>query len=248
MARQRSRNTTPSSVPTAPTASLPPVETIQTEHLDLPFDLFRNLTYEDLVDQPASNAVIPDSKSLDGIIARLTRLQETIEKRGSFCDRGMRLLASNRRTRMDELAAERSREEERLRREAADDEERERKANKANKKKRKATENLAPQDTNTGQFRIIIFFYSWTHLVLGAGNLGDLHRCLTRILNISGHLPSTSYGSVNLPFARAIIPSSRVHQQRANTRQRLRILFTLTSRTCDTKCDGGRQAAQSRGE
>ena len=150
MARQRSRNTTPSSVP--PTASLPPIESAQTDYLDLTFDLFRNITYEDLVDQSASNAVIPDSKSLDGIITRLQRLQDTIEKRGTYCDRGMRLLAANRRTRMDEIAAERSREEERLRREAADEEERERKANKANKKKRKATENLAPQDSNIGRF------------------------------------------------------------------------------------------------
>lgn len=52
---------------------------------------------------------------------------------------------------MDEVAAERSREEERMRREAAEDEERARKANKANKKKRKAADTLAPQDANIGQ-------------------------------------------------------------------------------------------------
>src|SRR4051812_24861350 len=90
MARQRSRNTTPLS--TSPTASLPPVETVETEYLELKFDLFRNITYEDLVDPSASNAVIPDSKSLDGIVSRLQRLQDLVEKRGTFCDRGMRVL------------------------------------------------------------------------------------------------------------------------------------------------------------
>lgn len=141
----RSRNTTPSSL--APTASLPPIEIQDTETLELRFDVFRNLTYEDLVDPGASTALIPDSKALDGIVTRLQRLGESIEKRGNYCDRGMRLLAANRRTRMDEAAAEGRREDERRQREA-EDVERER---KANKKKRKATENLAPQGTKIGQ-------------------------------------------------------------------------------------------------
>jgi transcriptional adapter 3 len=141
----RSRNTTPSSLP--PAASLPPIETQETEILELRFDVFRNLTYEDLVDSGASTALIPDSRALDGIVTRLQRLGESIEKRGNYCDRGMRLLASSRRMRMDEMAAEGRREDERRQREA-EDEERER---KANKKKRKATESLAPQATNIGQ-------------------------------------------------------------------------------------------------
>lgn len=145
----RSRNTTPSSLP--PTASLPPIETQDTETLDLRFDVFRNLTYEDLVDSGATTAVIPDSKALDGIVARLQRLGESIEKRGNYCDRGMRLLAANRRTRMDEMAAEGRREDERRLREAEDEEREQRKANKANKKKRKATENLASSASNAGQ-------------------------------------------------------------------------------------------------
>lgn len=149
IARQRSRNTTPSSVP--PAASLPPIETKQTEYLDLNYESFRNITYEDIVDQNVSSSHMPESKSLDGIMTRFQRLNETLEKRSSFCDRGMRLLVTALRTRMDEVAAERSREEERLRREAAEDEERARKANKANKKKRKAADTLAPHDTNIGQ-------------------------------------------------------------------------------------------------
>ncbi|KAK3336683.1 histone acetyltransferases subunit 3-domain-containing protein [Cercophora scortea] len=139
----RSRNTTPSA-PVPAAANLPPIETVETETLELRFDVFRNLTFEDLVDPAASNTVTPDSKSLDGVLIRLQKLGEVVEKRGINCDRGMRLLAQNRRIRMDEVAAERGREEERLQKEA-DDEERER---KANKKKRKATESLAAQNNN----------------------------------------------------------------------------------------------------
>jgi len=150
MARQRSRNTTPSSV--SPGASLPHVEIIDTEHLELKFEVFRNISYEDLVDPGASNATIPDSKSLDGIVERLNRLQEIVEKRTNYCDRGMRLLAETRRNRVDEIAAETGRQEERARKER-DDEERER---RANKKKRKATENVALHDSNTGQLKLFI--------------------------------------------------------------------------------------------
>ncbi|KAK4129204.1 hypothetical protein N657DRAFT_60885 [Parathielavia appendiculata] len=136
--QQRSRNTTPGPAP--PSANLPPFETVETETIDLRFDVFRNLTFEDMVDPLASAALIPDSKSLDGILTRLQRLGDVIEKRGTYCDRGMRLLAQTRRQRIDELALERGREEERRQREANDGE-RER---KSNKKKRKGTDALAP--------------------------------------------------------------------------------------------------------
>lgn len=149
--QQRSRNTTPSAAPIV--ANLPPVDTVETETLELRFEVFRNLTYEDMVDPAASNTASPDSKSLDGLLNRLQRLGDIIEKRGTYCDRGMRLLAQNRRQRMDEMAAERGREEERRQREA-DDEERER---KANKKKRKATESLAAQSGSIGEFRLPLF-------------------------------------------------------------------------------------------
>lgn len=151
IARQRSRNTTPSTSSVPLQASLPPVENKQTEYLDLNYETFRNITYEDLVDQNASGSHMPESKSLDGIMTRFQRLQDTLEKRSTFCDRGMRLLVSALRARQDEAAAERSREEERQR---AEDDERARKANKANKankKKRKAADTLAPPDSNIGQ-------------------------------------------------------------------------------------------------
>lgn len=143
IARQRSRNTTPSSVP--PPASLPPIETKQTEYLDLNYDSFRNIAFEDIVDHNGSTSGMPDTRNIDGIMTRLQRLSEILERRHNFCDRGMRLMVPILRTRLDE---ERSREEERLRKEAADDDERARKANKANKKKRKAADTLAPNDNN----------------------------------------------------------------------------------------------------
>lgn len=146
IARQRSRNTTPSSVP--PPASLPPIETKQTEYLDLNYESFRNITFEDIVDHNGSTSGMPDTRNIDGIMTRLQRLSEILERRHNFCDRGMRLMVPILRTRLDE---ERSREEERLRKEAADDDERARKASKANKKKRKAADTLAPNDNNIGQ-------------------------------------------------------------------------------------------------
>lgn len=147
--RQRSRNTTPMSgpVPTHPSnASIPPVEPIETEFLDLKLESVRTLSYDDLVDPSASNAVIPDSKSLDGLITRLTKLNEIIERRGQWCDKGMRLVAMQRKNHVDDMATE-------DRGERAEEG-----AKKANKKKRKANDTLAPKDTNTGE--LLPFFVS----------------------------------------------------------------------------------------
>ncbi|KAJ0321753.1 hypothetical protein Brms1b_002452 [Colletotrichum noveboracense] len=134
--RQRSRNTTPSSV--VPSASLPPIEAVDTDYLELRVEQFRNLNYDDLVDQGASNAVIPDSKSLDGMIARLQRLQETIDRRSNFCDRGMRILASTRKQYINDVDEDAK--------EGVKAEGDSKKTGKTNKKKRKAADTLAPQD------------------------------------------------------------------------------------------------------
>lgn len=197
----RSRNTTPSSALPL-TANLPPIEVQETETLELKFDVFRDLTYEDLVDPGASSALIPDSKALDGIKARLERLAKIIDDRNSYCDRGMRLLAQSKRDRrMNEMAEEGRREDERIQREA--DEERER---KANKKKRKATESLAPQSSNAGQFIQL-------HLPFRA------HLALSRVSNPP---PIRTYLSVHLPQSP---PQYRPQVQRqlsfANTQPRL---------------------------
>ncbi|KAH7374993.1 histone acetyltransferase subunit 3 [Plectosphaerella cucumerina] len=129
--RQRSRNTTPSSVPTG--ASLPPIEAIDADYLALRVESFRNINFEDLVDQSTGAAQVPDSKSVDGIIARLNRLQEVIDRRTNFCDKAMRDLATQRKHHVDEPPE----------REARDDDQK-----RANKKKRKAADTLAPGDGN----------------------------------------------------------------------------------------------------
>ncbi|SPO02235.1 related to NGG1 - general transcriptional adaptor or co-activator [Cephalotrichum gorgonifer] len=130
--RQRSRNTTPSSV-AATTASLPPIETYDAEYLELRVERFRDLTNDDVVDQGVASVMMPDTKSLDGMVARLQRLANTIELRSNFYDKGMRILAMARKNHVEE-------EEEVVR---TDEEEREKK----NRKKRKAPDSLAPQDT-----------------------------------------------------------------------------------------------------
>lgn len=140
---KRSRNTTPmSSLPLPSSANIPPVDTIETEFLDLRLDSIRSITYDDLVDVSASNAVIPDSKSLDGLITRLGKLNEIIERRGTWCDKGMRLVAAQRKSHYDEMATA-SRGDD-TRREGEDSDRR------ANKKKRKGTDSLAPGDARTG--------------------------------------------------------------------------------------------------
>ncbi|KAI1498187.1 histone acetyltransferase subunit 3 [Biscogniauxia marginata] len=134
--RQRSRNTTPMSVPPS-SARIPSPEIIETEFLELKLEHMRPTTYDDLVDQSASNAVIPDSKSLDGLIARLSKLNEIIKRRENWCDKGMRLVAAHRKSHVDERREE-------SRREGGEEAEK-----RANKKKRKANDTLAPGDANT---------------------------------------------------------------------------------------------------
>lgn len=185
IARQRSRNTTPSSVP--PPASLPPIETKQTEYLDLNYDSFRNIAFEDIVDHNGSTSGMPDTRNIDGIMTRLQRLSEILERRHNFCDRGMRLMVPILRTRLDE---ERSREEERLRKEAADDDERARKANKANKKKRKAADTLAPSDNNIGQSCALCCFDLRISAVERALAFSFLIFCLPWLPDTASHLVS----------------------------------------------------------
>ncbi|CAK7198563.1 Transcriptional regulator [Sporothrix eucalyptigena] len=158
ISRQRSRNTTPSSVATAAaaaasvpataTASLPEITTSELQYLkELKFEVFENLTYDDLVDAGSgTGSNLPDYKSVDGIISRLKRLQGIADARAGSYDRGMRLLSQSRRARMDQAAADRSREEERLQREGGDEDHQRR----ANKKKRKAPSGGGDSQANDG--------------------------------------------------------------------------------------------------
>ncbi|KAL5625214.1 hypothetical protein BROUX41_005274 [Berkeleyomyces rouxiae] len=144
--RQRSRNTTPAAATPAPTANLPPVEAIDTEYLEMRVEHMRNINFDDIVDQSASTALVPDCKSLDGMMARLQKLQEIIERRSNFCDRGMRLLATARKNRSDDADAGAG-----AGATTADDRRDVSKADKRNKKKRKATDSVAAQEIKVEQ-------------------------------------------------------------------------------------------------
>lgn len=127
---KQSRNTTPAPVGTA---SLPQHEFYDPDFLSARIILFRNLTYDDLVDHSASNATVPDSKSLDGMIERLKNLTNIMEKRSAFYDRGMRYLADERKKRPDNYAGQDGEQE-----------------GKRPKHKRKKTDALAAPEVNTG--------------------------------------------------------------------------------------------------
>ncbi len=126
--RSRSRNTTPS-------VGVTRVE-METPYLEVRMKPFSICSYDEVVEQQSGSAV-PDSKSLDGLMERIQGLLKEVEARGSASDRGMRMLAGLRKSRLEEVEDERREEEqkERLRREAAEEEERARKASKMKKRK-----------------------------------------------------------------------------------------------------------------
>ncbi|KAI0198569.1 histone acetyltransferases subunit 3-domain-containing protein [Astrocystis sublimbata] len=109
---QRSRNTTPmsSSLPTsnsaaaaaaaaaASAASIPPVEPLESELLDIKYEHVRTIPHDDIIDQSTSNAVIPDSRTLDGLLWKLEKLHDLIERRGSWSDKAMRLIVTEKKT------------------------------------------------------------------------------------------------------------------------------------------------------
>lgn len=98
--QKQSRNSTPAP---AATSSLPPQEFYDPDYLNTRVILFANLTYDDLVDHGASNATVPDSKTVDAMLDKLKSLTNIMEKRSTFYDRGMRHLADERKNRPDDF-------------------------------------------------------------------------------------------------------------------------------------------------
>ncbi|OAA45857.1 Histone acetyltransferases subunit 3 [Beauveria brongniartii RCEF 3172] len=98
--QKQSRNSTPAP---AATSSLPPPEFYDPDYLNTRVILFANLNYDDLVDQGASNATVPDSKTVDAMLEKLKSLTNIMEKRSTFYDRGMRHLADERKNRPDDF-------------------------------------------------------------------------------------------------------------------------------------------------
>lgn len=98
--QKQSRNSTP--VPT-PASALPPQEFYDPDYLDTRVILFSNLSFDNLVDQSASSAPVPESRSVDAMLEKLKTLVNIMEKRSTFYDRGMRYLADERKKRPEDM-------------------------------------------------------------------------------------------------------------------------------------------------
>ncbi|KAH8174523.1 histone acetyltransferases subunit 3 domain-containing protein [Sarocladium implicatum] len=96
--QKQSRNTTPAP---APSSTLPPQENYDPDYLNTRVITFANLGFDDIVDQAASNAPVPESRSVNAMLEKLKSLSEIMEKRSTFYDRGMRFLADERKNRPD---------------------------------------------------------------------------------------------------------------------------------------------------
>ncbi|KAI1314212.1 histone acetyltransferases subunit 3-domain-containing protein [Xylaria venustula] len=150
---QRSRNTTPmSNLPTAASANttaaaaatvIPPVELLESQLFDVKYEHVRSILADDIFDQSTSSAAIPDSKTLDGLLSKLDKMHDVIERRGSWCDKAMRLIVAEKKGHhVSELQSTTTKAESRKDGVSQDGEKR------PNKKKRKANESLAPGDHN----------------------------------------------------------------------------------------------------
>ncbi|KAI1818315.1 histone acetyltransferases subunit 3-domain-containing protein [Poronia punctata] len=138
---QRSRNTTPMSnlSASANSSTIPAVEYLESELLDIRYEYVRNIVYDDIIDQNTSNAVIPDSKTLDALVAKLEKLRDVIDRRGIWCDKAMRLVATEKKGHVDDIPPVSSTSGGKASHEGD---------KKPNKKRRKANENLVPGDHN----------------------------------------------------------------------------------------------------
>ena len=81
-----------------PSASLPTIEEFDTEYLQVSekLQLFRPITYDDLVDPIPTSTPIPDSRTLEAVIQRLKQFGDLIEKRSKFSDFAVRAIAQLR--------------------------------------------------------------------------------------------------------------------------------------------------------
>ncbi|KAI0966434.1 histone acetyltransferases subunit 3-domain-containing protein [Xylaria arbuscula] len=150
---QRSRNTTPMANLPAASASttaaaaaatvIPPVELLESQLFDVKYEHVRSILADDIFDQSTSSAAIPDSKTLDGLLLKLDKMHDVIERRGSWCDKAMRLIVVEKKGhQVSELQSTTTKAESRKDGVSQDGEKR------PNKKKRKANESLAPGDQN----------------------------------------------------------------------------------------------------
>lgn len=135
--RSRSRNTTPSSVLSAPAASLPSYLDNDTSKLFVS----PTLQYSEILEHLSnSTTTIPDHRSLESLVEHLRTLSQLADQRGDACNVGMRELSQKIKDAKEEQrqmeTAEREAEERRkMTRDAEAEENRASKGNKLKKKK-----------------------------------------------------------------------------------------------------------------
>ena len=144
--QSRSRNTTPSSVPSSVVSA--PISTgpvACTAYLEVPLTSLNALTatsYDDILERYRAG-VLPDAQQLMALATDVRSLADAADTRGHVCDGGMRELSGRRKEKLEEERAEEqaardAEEKENLKRAAAEEAEaRERKLPKIKKKQQK---------------------------------------------------------------------------------------------------------------
>ena len=137
--QSRSRNTTPSSVVSAPTS----VIVGSTAYLEIPIGSLMvptNILYDDILERNGGNGGIPDPKNLESLASDLRTLSQLAAERERVCNGGMRELSSRRKLRIEEERvieqANREAEEKASLKRAAEDDELDRSAKTKTKRRR----------------------------------------------------------------------------------------------------------------
>ena len=103
--QSRSRNTTPSSVLSAPLSAPLSVTTGNTAYLDISISSLvvpTNVLYDDILERHGAGPGIPDPKHLEAITNDLRTLYQLAASRETACDAGMRELSGRRKLRIEE--------------------------------------------------------------------------------------------------------------------------------------------------
>ena len=141
--QSRSRNTTPSSVVSAPLSASLGINIEGTAYLEIGIGSLvvpTNVLYDDILERHGAGPGIPDTKHLEAITGDLRTLYQLAAKRETACDTGMRELSGRRKMRIEEdRELEQQHREASLKRAAEDDEmERPPKGQKLQNQKKKA--------------------------------------------------------------------------------------------------------------
>ena len=102
--QSRSRNSTPSSVLSAPTSATA-IASDATAYLKLPVGSLlipNNLLYDDIVDRNGGNGGIPDPRHLEALATSLRTLSQLANTREQDCDKAMRELVGRRKQVIEE--------------------------------------------------------------------------------------------------------------------------------------------------